>query len=211
MKLQILSLLFGITGICRAQEQFSGGTLPDTGELKREGVDTIGIYSSAYAPGYYFPKVATDFANAVFESKILFWRKNGKDFFYYTNRKVYYPVHEFSGASIWNFYKANDMVIDTEVFRKTLLKSINMDTEQLTFYTPKELMPSFQRIELNINGKKVIKTFDYSEFEQFDRSGAENISYEYNLHTKTARFEQLIEQLFLKELKDQRPVKKDQN
>jgi hypothetical protein len=31
------------------------------------------------------------------------------------------------------------------------------------------------------------------------------------LHTKTARFEQLIEQLFLKELKDQRPVKKDQN
>jgi hypothetical protein len=178
--------------------------------LKQQGVDSIITYNSKYAPRYFFPSLGfNDYEFNDFTSSFTFWRKNGKSYFYYKSRGMYYPVHEFVADSIWNFYTANRAAIDSETFKIPLLKRVNIETEKITLSGPQFKEPGeLRRLELNINDTKTIKAFDYEEFRQFGFSGEENLNYIYNINTKTAQFQRLIEMAFLRELRNEKAVRK---
>jgi hypothetical protein len=200
--------------MCRGQAPASANSLPSVSELQNQGVDTICTYYRAVRPDYFFPLLTgNDFAfiNYKFESKFVFWKKNGKNYFYFTSPDVFYPVTEFSDNSFWSFYLRNQGVIDTEMFKKPIIKRVDLETEQITLAAP-ETPPGFvdaeERIDLYISNRKIEKRLEDSDFEQFFWAGAENVNYSFNMHTKTAQLQKIIDDFCKDLLKDKKPANK---
>jgi hypothetical protein len=95
MRFMMLMVTMFCAAMCRGQAPASANSLPSVSELQNQGVDTICTYYRAVRPDYFFPLLTgNDFAfiNYKFESKFVFWKKNGKNYFYFTSPDVFYPV-----------------------------------------------------------------------------------------------------------------------
>jgi hypothetical protein len=141
-----------------------------TENLKRQGVDTIGVYIEEYVGS-----ITSDSCKCgiIPWMSYIHWSKAGTKYFQKITKCCFFDQHEFTYSPIIDYYLNNKLKIDNAIIMPVILSASKNRWGRITKYETESIDHSTQHsIYLDINGH-----YKYIAFDQFELDNVSNLFY----------------------------------
>jgi hypothetical protein len=153
--------------------------------LKRQGVDTIGVYIEAYVGSSDSDSCK---CGIIPWMSYVHWSKAGAKYYQKITKCCFFDQQEFTYSAIIDYYLNNKLKIDNETIMPVILSASKNRRGRITNYEIESVDHSTQySIYLDINGQYKFITFD-----QFELDNESNLFYKENNNSSINAWRKLI-------------------